>query len=182
MPRESSQRDATEVRSNLRIDEDDLDRCLVAQPEYFYQAALASTAANATRDFLELELKELSAELDQAIRAEAERLETKVTEGSIANQLRTLPRIKDKQRACLTARRAADDAQALKEAYIQRSYALKDLSANQRSRLTDLGIDGGSGGTSRRAAADRISNRVDTARLNSSGQQRGRYRPQEQGD
>jgi hypothetical protein len=182
MPRESSQRDANEVRINLRIDEDDLDRCLIAQPEYFYQAAMASTAANSTRDFLELELKELSAQLDGDIRAEFTSLETKYSEASIANQLRTLPRIKEKQRACLAARKAADEAQALKEAYIQRSYALKDLSANQRSRLTDLGIDGGSGGNTRRAAADRISDRVDATRLGRDRQQRGRYRPQDQGD
>jgi hypothetical protein len=173
-------REPDEVRTNLRIDEDDLDRCLVAQPEYFYQAAIAATAANAARDMLELELKELTAELDQDIREELGRLEARFTEAGITNKLRTLPRIKEKQRACLAARREADDAQALKEAFIQRSYALKDLTAIQLSRLNNLGIERGAT-SARRNVGDQIGDRVEAARI-ARDRSSDRYRPQDRGD
>jgi hypothetical protein len=172
-----------EVRSKLRIDDEELDQCLIEQPEYFYQAAMRSTAANAEQNGLELELKEKRAELDGSIRQRLANTETKATEAAITNELDTLPVIKDLRRKCLSAKRAADEAQALKEAFIQRSYALKDLNAIQQARLFNLGVERGSTGA-RNALADRNRARTEEMRGERLRDQRdgGRYRPRDQGD
>ena len=105
-PRQRTRPDLDEIEEKLRIDEDDLDTCLVEQPEYFrHAAALASTAADRLAS-LELEMKELYAELDLDVRAKHVREETKFSENSLANELRNLPRIKELARKILTAKRA----------------------------------------------------------------------------
>jgi hypothetical protein len=166
MPRNT---ETSEVRSKLRIDDDDLDQCLVEQPEYFYQAAERATSAGAERDGLELELKELKAQLDSDIRKAAEQREEKLTETALVNRIVTLPKVKELQRKVLDAKRQADDAVNLKEAFVQRSYALKDLNAVQVARMYNLGLERGATGA-RQNIGDRNRAAGETAR-------RERFRP-----
>lgn len=158
----------------LRIDDDDLDQCLVDQPEYFYQAAQAATDAGAVRDGLELELKELKAQLDSDIRKKAEEQSEKFTETALVNRIIVLPKVKELTRKVLEAKRGAEVASNLKEAYIQRSYALKDLNAVQVARMYNLGIERGATGA-RQNIGDRNRAAGEAAR-------RERYRPRNQGD
>src|ERR1700757_192795 len=103
-----------ELEETLRINPDALDDCLVEQPGYFYHVAEAVSEANARRDTIKLELEEVTAELDQDLRAKAAAEEEKITETSLQNRLRTMPKLKALQRKYLEARTDADRWVALK--------------------------------------------------------------------
>lgn len=171
-----------ELRSNLRIDDDDLDQCLVEQPGYFFNAAEALSMANSEREAKKLELKEVIAELDQDIRRQALENEEKLSENSIANRLTTLPRIKALQRELLALAKTAEDYAALKDAYIQRSYALKDLVSIQLARFNNLNVERGSVGA-RNNVADRARAQGEQQRRDrATGGSTPRYQPRDQGD
>jgi len=132
-----------ELEGNLRIDQDNLDECLVEQPGFFYHVAEEVANANARRDTLKLELEELMAEEDGKLRSAAARAEEKVTEASIQNHLRTLPTVQAAQRKYLAARTQSESWAALKEAYSQRSYMLKELVALYLANMHNLGVERG---------------------------------------
>jgi hypothetical protein len=156
---EKSGYDRDRAAAGLRIDEDDLDRCLVDQPGLFFQVAEALAYANSRRDGLALQLKELKAEIDQDIRETAERHKQKTREEGIKNQIMLAPEVRKMERAYLDACTYADKVQAMKESYQQRSYALKDLVAKQLGELYSLGVERGSV-SARNRVADRIEERL----------------------
>ena len=145
--------------AGLRIDEDDLDRCLVEQPGLFFQAAEALALATSRRDGIALQLKELKAEVDQEIRETASRHQEKTREDGIKHQVTLDPEVRKMERAYLDACTHADKVQAMKESYQQRSYALKDLVAKQLGELYSLGVERGSSGA-RNRVAERIEGRL----------------------
>jgi uncharacterized protein YigA (DUF484 family) len=155
--------DRSELEDSLKIDDDALDDCLVEQPGFFYHVAEAVAAANARRDTLKLKLEETLAELDQNIRSEALRTEEKITEASIQNRLRTFPRIQDLQRDYLDARTDAEKWTALKEAYQQRSFMLRELVALQLAQAHNLGIERGAV-SARHELGDRARQRAEDLR------------------
>jgi hypothetical protein len=129
----------------LAIDKDDLDRCLMEQPETYYHVSSAFALANADRDACKLDLEELQAQLDQDIRAEALRKDEKLTETSLQNRLKTLPKMQDIQRVFLKKRQEAESWQVLKEAFQQRSFMLRELVALFIAQRHDLALEGGLG-------------------------------------
>lgn len=139
----------------LAIDRDDLDSCLVSQPETYYHVSQAFAAAVAERDATKLELEELQASVGQEIRATAARTEEKLTEGGLQQKLTANPRIQDLQRVLLEARKTADTWQALKEAFQQRSFMLRELVALVIAQRHDLGMEAGVG-QARAAASESI--------------------------
>lgn len=132
-----------ELEFSLKIDPDDLDTCLVDQPGYFYHVAEQVAHANARRDTIKLELEEKTADLDKEVRKNALNAEEKVTEGGIQNRLRTMPAIQTLQRKYLDAKTEADRWAALKEAYQQRSFMLRELVALQLANFHNLGVERG---------------------------------------
>jgi hypothetical protein len=142
-----------ELREKLLIDDDDLDACLVEQASYFFAAAEASSLANSQRDTVKLELKELKAELDGDIRRQSVQTGEKITETQLTNRITTLPRVMEKERKAISANKLADDLSALKDSYIQRSYALKDLTLRQNAQMATLAIERGSVGATRDVAS-----------------------------
>jgi hypothetical protein len=130
--------------TSLQIDEDDLDRCLVEQPKLYYHAAEAMTLANSRRDKLALQLKELTATVNQEVRETIANNKLKSREDDIKQQVLLDPEVKKLAREHLEACTEAELAQALKESYQQRSYALKDLVAKQLGELYSLGVERGS--------------------------------------
>lgn len=185
MPRETS---TSELRDNLRIDEDDIDRCLVAQPEYFYQAAEAVALANARRDTLKLERDETMAQLDRDIRKKAADEDRKITEGQLSSELKILPKIKEANRKYLDACKLADEAEAMKESYQQRSYMLRELNASANAQLYNLGLERGAGGGAGRRVVERSRAEISRSRDESGvfdDRRAGgtiRHRPRDQGD
>jgi hypothetical protein len=140
MPRENTQ---DNIRASLRIDEDNIDRCLMQQPDLFYMAASAVALANAERDGLKLELAELNAKLDGDIRKQLTDLGEKYSEASLSNRLKTLPKIMELHRRYLGACLRADEAEAVKESFQQRSYMLRELNSSAQSRMYNLGVERG---------------------------------------
>ncbi len=133
-----------ELEDNLRIDVDDLDNCLVSQPGLFYHVAEAVAEANSQRDLFKLELEEATAELDQQYRSQAlQDPKIKVREGSIESQITIAPRIQKLQREYLAACTKAEHCAALKEAYQQRSFMLRELVAVQLAQFHNLGVERG---------------------------------------
>jgi len=157
-----------DLESHLVIDEDNIDESLVDQPGYFDQVAKAHAASNANYEERKLELKELLAELDGDIRRRAIEAEEKLTEKQLENRITGLPRVKDKSREVLAAKRVADDWATLKESFQQRSYMLRELNTSQIARLHNLGVERGAT-DARTRIGDR--NRVAAERLRS---ERGR--------
>lgn len=140
MPRERAELDLTE---SLKIDRDALDECLVEQPSLFYQVAEAVAQANSVRDGLKLELEQAEAEADREIRDEAFRLDNKVTEALINKRITSLPRIQTLQRRFLDAKTNAESKLALKEAFGQRSFMLRELVALDLAHFQNLGVERG---------------------------------------
>lgn len=192
MPRETSRSNAAnELRENLRIDEDDIDHCLVAQPEYYYMAAEAVALATSRRDTLKLQRDETIAELDQAIRRKALEDDRKITEGQISNELKTLPKVKEINRQYVEACKVVDEAVAMKESYHQRSYMLRELNASANAKLYNLGLERGAGGGAGRRMVERGRAEIERKREDSgvfdrrvggNGGGVARHRPRDQDD
>jgi hypothetical protein len=172
-----------ELKEKLLIDDDDLDSGLVEQPSLFFAAAEAASLATSQRDTVKLELKELKAELDQDIRRNALNQDPpeKLTETQLSNRITLLPRVKDMERRLLAFNRTADDSTALKESFVQRSYALKDLTARQNSQMATLAIERGSDGA-RRDAGTRAREREIASRREQDRAVTPRYRSRDTGE
>jgi hypothetical protein len=173
-----------EIRGKLRIDEDDMDRCLVEHSEYFHKAAEQVTEATATRDALKLELEELVATLDRSIRERNIADDIKMSETGLSNTIKTTPRFQEAQRKHMDAVKVAADWGTLKEAFQQRSYMLRELNQRQIAQMYNLSTERGTAGSRRNAVGDR--NRAEleqssaarrNARRDSSATER--YRPGE---
>lgn len=155
-------------RERLSIDRTDLDQCLIEQPEVFWHVAEALAQEIARRDEAKLELEELTAQLDQDLRGQAARNEEKLTELALQNRLRVLPKIQEAQRKYLERRKTADQLQALKEAFQQRSFMLRELVAKFIAERHDLGMEAGAGQARRTlvgAQADDIRERAGKMRI-----------------
>jgi len=130
-------------REFLAIERDNLDACLVEQPEVYYRVAQAFSIAVAERDAVKLDLEEARAELDIQFRKQAAEAEEKMTEASLQQKLRVAPKMQKLERDFLQVKAIADDWQALKESFQQRSFMLRELVALQISQRYDEGAAGG---------------------------------------
>lgn len=117
------------LERHLRIDRDDLDTCLIEQPDRYYHVAMACAVAVSDREAAKLDLEDLSAKLDKDIRARAASREEKITEAKIQQEIKSDSDYQE-QRALLAQIDARIGAlQALKEAFSQRSFMLRELVA-----------------------------------------------------
>jgi hypothetical protein len=175
MPRPANNRE--EIRSKLRIDEEDFDRCLVEHSEYFEKAATEAVEAKARHAALKLELVELSAQLDQDIRAKNAREDIKMSETGLSNTIKLLPKVKDLTRRLYAAERDMDECIVLKESFQQRSYLLREINQRQIARMYNLSVERGTAGARRNAVGD-----VNRAELERRSLERRveRYRPSAQ--
>lgn len=153
-------------RQYLTIDKLDLDSCLVEQPETYWHVSHAVANAIAVRDAAKLDLEEIQAEEDKKLRDAASRSEEKITEAALQQKLRLVKRVQDAQRKFLDTRKEADEWLALKEAFSQRSFMLRELVAITIAQRHDHAMEGGSG-QSRAKLAD--SNRQEAGRLRRAG-------------
>lgn len=119
--------DYDRYRKTLAIRREYLEDCCVEQPDLFHNVADAYVLAAAERDAIELDLKEATAEEDDRIRRKAAEAEEKLTEGAIKNLISGSKRIKDLNRAYLSAKMEADRWSALKDSFKQRKDMLQQL-------------------------------------------------------
>ena len=117
-----------DLQQQLAIDKSVLDDEVVRQPMLFYMISELLTTALAERDALKEELQAIDADLDFKWRKRlAKDKAAKVTETLIKNHVQTSEDHEKAFAAWLDAKTKADRLQALKEAFHQRSYMLRDL-------------------------------------------------------
>lgn len=136
-------KDLETLREQLQIDRDDLDTCLVEQPDLYYHVAEAYVLAVAKRDEAKLDLEQATADLDKQFREAAAAAEEKVTEAALSRKLASAPRIQKLERELLGLRVEADKWQALKEAFQQRSFMMRELVAMFIRRMSDVSLEHG---------------------------------------
>lgn len=132
-----------DLRDQLSIDKDDLDSSLVQQPDLYYHVAECFSEAVANRDSAKLDLDQAMAGLDEQLRQEAAAREEKITETLLQRRITTNPRIQEIERNFLRLRAEVDKWQALKEAYQQRSFMLRELVQMLIARLSNVGLERG---------------------------------------
>jgi len=119
--------DSTEFEAALTIDKHDLDTELVSQADLFYRVAQQYAEAASRKDQAYENLKRVDADLNLQLREEFEVAKKKTTEASLSAHALIDPAHSTAFKEWLTAKEQADKAGHLKEAFIQRSYMLRDL-------------------------------------------------------
>lgn len=116
-----------EFEQALMIDQHDLDTELLSQADLFYRVAQQYTEAAAIKDEMHEAVKTADAKRNLIIREEYDTLGKKITEAQInATVLAHLDHT-EAFKDWLNAKEEADKLGHLKEAFLQRSYMLKDL-------------------------------------------------------
>ena len=114
-------------KANLEIDRTSLDDELMRQPSLFYEIGEQFVMAASKRDALKEELATIDAELDGIGRATLEKRLEKVTEAMVKNYVQTHKRHASAFASYIQAKTECDLLQAMKEAFSQRSFMLRDL-------------------------------------------------------
>jgi len=121
--------DLAQFERALRIDRHALDDALEKQPDVFYRVANALALAISRRDLAKTRLQETEAEAEHEFRRSAARSGDKITEGEVKNAVRLDKGVQARQAKLHKLNTEVGQWGALKEAFTQRSYAIKDLSA-----------------------------------------------------
>ena len=116
-----------ELEQGLPIDEHDLNGALLRQPDLLYKVSKELTLQTSRRDAAKQMLAEVEAEVDAAIRHDAQVNDEKITEKEVASQKILDKDVQDAEKELLRLSLAVGQLGALKEAYQQRSYALRGL-------------------------------------------------------
>ena len=106
-----------------------LDDEVIRQPMLFYEVSDQLTDALAERDAAKEELAAVDADLDNSWRRKLAKVKERVTDKVILSHVTTSPEHEKAFEAYLQAKTRADKLTALKEAFQQRSYMLRDLVA-----------------------------------------------------
>lgn len=116
-----------QLKALLAINKSNLDEEISRQPMLFFDVAEACSEATAERDAAKEGLASVDAELDGLVRAALNKSEDKVTEAMVKNSVQLHKKHEGAFAAYLAAKTKADLLGALKEAFSQRSYMLRDL-------------------------------------------------------
>lgn len=117
------------LEKGLRIDEHALDEALMDQPDLLYDVSKHLALLISRRDAAKQELATVEAWVDGVLRRAAREQDSKSTEAEIKARLRVDSRVVEATEVYLRLSHAAGQFAALKEAFQQRGYALKDLVA-----------------------------------------------------
>jgi hypothetical protein len=116
-----------ELEKGLRIDPDALDEALQDQPQSFYAVSKELVLLLSRRDAAKQALQIVEAEVDAEIRRSLSKEEKRVTEKEIETRRVVHKDVQQASDELLELNKQAAQYQALKEAFQQRSYVLKDL-------------------------------------------------------
>lgn len=116
-----------DLKQHLAIDKSMLDDEVVRQPSLFYAVSEVLTDAIALRDGAKEELAAVDAKMDGIWRSKLSKIHDKVTEKMVQNWVQNSSEHEKAFDAYLEAKTHADKLLALKEAFQQRSYMLRDL-------------------------------------------------------
>ena len=115
--------DIDEFRKYLKIDKLSLDDEVERQPSLFYEVSEAYAEAVGERD----DDKETLAIIDAELDAQARNSKEKITEAQVKSYIQTNSEHQIAFDTWLESKKLADRLGALKEAFQQRSYMLRDL-------------------------------------------------------
>jgi hypothetical protein len=116
-----------EFKALLAINKATLDDEVSKQPMLYFEVSEAYVDAAAVRDACKEELTSIDATLDGEVRLALGRKEEKVTEAMVKNAVQTHQKHQDAFDTYMSAKNKADLLAALKDAFSQRSYMLRDL-------------------------------------------------------
>lgn len=116
-----------EWQDYLRIDPTSLDSEIERHPYLFYQVADAYVNALSERDLAQDKLKQCDAELNFSVRDSLSNEGYRVTEEMVKSAVLSHPEHIEATERYLEAKRVADEIEALKSAFQQRGYMLRDL-------------------------------------------------------
>ena len=116
-----------ELKEHLAINKTKLDDEVSNQPMLFFEVSEAYVEAAAERDACKEELTSIDATLDGEVRAALAKSEDKVTEAMVKNSVQSHSKHQDAFDTYMAAKTKADLLLALKEAFAQRNYMLKEL-------------------------------------------------------
>lgn len=132
-----------DYRDKLTIDRDDLESCLVEHAQLFWEISSQAVTANAWRDEAKLNMEQLHAQLDGETREELAKGDGKVTEAQVTNAIKSNPKMQKALGKLQDAKTQADQWSALKEAFYQRGYMLRELvQLTLRSMAADSEVAG----------------------------------------
>jgi hypothetical protein len=116
-----------DLEEGLKIDKNALDDALEQQADLFYRVAKALALTISQHDALKQQIGEREAVLDSAIRSEAARSETKLTEKAIESKLKTHAEIQRLTGQLLSLKQSIGKLEALRDSFMSRSHALGHL-------------------------------------------------------
>lgn len=116
-----------DAQKDLVIDRNALDTMLVEQPSLFHRYADAHATAVSQRDYLKEQLAQLYAKLDARIRRDNSG--SRITEKFIESEIAIDPDYVAATDELLQAKQSALQMEAAKEAFGQRGWVLRDLTA-----------------------------------------------------
>jgi len=119
--------DIDKLKQLLAINKNSLDDEISRQPMLFYEVAEACVAAAAERDARKEDLATIDAELDGLSRTLLSRREEKVTEAMVKNTIQTNAKHEAAFNAYMQAKTESDLLSAMKDAFGQRGYMLRDM-------------------------------------------------------
>lgn len=114
-------------RDRLLIDKNNLDGELIEQPQVFFDVSHEFSMAVSRRDKAKEEIARTAAKVSQNIRRNALDKGEKITETAISQLVDLDDSYQETVDEHIELVAKASDAQAMKEAFQQRSYVLKDL-------------------------------------------------------
>lgn len=121
-------------QADLKINRNNLDKDLLTQADLFYQAAVAAAEAGSVADAAKDKIKRLEGELVKVVRTKLQRTEDRVTEAMVTAGVQSHEDMVKAKRRLTEATKEAALADALVEAFKQRSYMIKELCENHRTR------------------------------------------------
>lgn len=117
----------TQLKAAVAIDKNDLDTCLVEQPDLFYRVSEAYTMARSLQDEIKYDITKLTAELGAQFRSAASDDKKPPSVEAVNHMINNSPKMVDLQKEMLVASTTVGKWAALKEAYDMRASALKSL-------------------------------------------------------
>ena len=119
----------TDLEAGLRINEHELDGALQEQPELFYHVAKELALMISQRDQAKQRLAEIEAEVVVTIKEQARSQDLKITDKEVDAKKETNEDVLAAAKDFYQLSAMVGKLGALKEAYVQRSYVLKDMVA-----------------------------------------------------
>lgn len=162
--------DVRELEAALRIDEHALEEALRDQPETFYRVAKGLALEISRRDGAKQALQDAEFAADLRVRGQAEKQEKKITEGEVRARVHGDDEVvfarEEYARLCESAGKLA----ALKEAFQQRSYALKDMVGLYIANYYSASENSAAGASMRDRSAGEARARMNEARRRGDGE------------